>query len=625
MKKIITLVLSLILVNIMTAQTTNYIHGSGKSYPSSGLATFNNEPVEDFGEMPTEILPPKPYGQSDYPFNIYNDNSSSQQKSIPPVIGRNFGANNLASPLSGFNRTPADNFLAISNDGNILSVDNYAADSYRDIPDTIDQFLNTWQTFFVFSGFSLYASGFFDPKCVYDKHNDKFINVILNKGLNYSNPKLLISFSNTTDLNIVDWIHYEIKTDSLYPGMNYWFDYPNVAVNKDELFITLNVFDTNGVFKDNILFQINKQEGYDNDTLVWDYYKSIHNTRGQVNGSLFPLSDVMQDSSYNTGVYLVNTIDVDGSGADSLYWYQLTGNLNDTTKTINPYSLHTTSYTYFNYASQPTGQAGDRINVGRCRVNGGYYQNGKLHFVYMRSNSSWGQIVYSKINTSTNTEERATYGSGSPNNYCYPSIAHFGDTDTTEDAMICFLKVGTSDYPSIGIINYDGTWSSETIVKQGDSLLNLRVYNGTPKKYERWGDYTNIQRRYNSNPATCWLVGSYSFGVGPNLGNINYGLNAWIAEIGNVGVGINELTKNETFFTIFPNPTTDYITLSFENSMSKDKVAIKIHNQIGQSVLIEQSNQTKSVLNLSHLPQGIYTISITSKNKNYGSQKFIKY
>jgi hypothetical protein len=603
----------------MIAQTTSYIHGSGKSYPSSGIATFNNEFVIDFGEMPTENLPQKPYGQTDYPFCTYNDNTTPQQKSITPIIGRNFGANNLD------NGTPADNFLAISNNGNIFSVDNYAADIYLDTPDTIDQFINKWQTFFIYSGFSLYANGFFDPKCIYDKQNDRFINVILNKGLNYSNPKLLISFSDTIDLNIADWKHYEIKTDSLYPGMNYWFDYPNIAVNKDELFITLNVFDTNDVFKDNILFQINKQEGYNNDTLVWDYYKSIPRTSGQVSGSLFPLSDAMQDSSYNDGIYLVQTISIADGGADSLYWYHLTGNLSDTTKSINSYSLHTTPYTYYNYASQSTGQAGDRINVGRCRVRGGYYQNGKLHFVYMRSNSTWGQIVYSKINISTNTEQRATYGSGSPNNYCYPSIAHFGDTDTTEDAMICFLKVGLNDYPTIGVINYDGTWSNKTIVKQGDSLLNLTTYSGTLEDYEHWGDYTNIQRKYNSNPATCWLVGSYSFGVGPNLGNVNYGLNAWIAEIGDVGVGINELTKEDTHFSLYPNPTTNYINISFNKTIDKQKMDIKIYNHLGQLIQTKQITEDKTILLLSNLTQGVYYISITSKNKNYGIQKFIKY
>ncbi len=145
MKKLSTLALSLIFLNTMIAQTTTYIHGSGKSYPSSGTATFNNEPVIDFGEMPTENLPPQPYGQDEYPFNIYNDNSIVQQKSITPIIGRNFGANNLDYPISGVNRTPADNFLAISNNGNIFSVDNYAADAYKDTPDTIVQFVNTWQ------------------------------------------------------------------------------------------------------------------------------------------------------------------------------------------------------------------------------------------------------------------------------------------------------------------------------------------------------------------------------------------------------------------------------------------------------------------------------------------------
>lgn len=619
-----TLILTKVLfTGVLMAQTTGYTTKKGISYLSQGTPTFTNNPIEDRGEMSRENLPPKPYGQADFPYSHYNDGSTPQIRAITPDIGVSFGANNLASPDPTKVRTPADNFLAISNNGNILSVDNYAADAYTDVPDTIIQFVNKWQTFFLSSSFSLNRKGFFDPKCIYDKENNRFINVILNNEINDSNSKLLISFSNSVDLNIAEWNHYEVLTDSLYPGLNYWFDYPNIAVNKDELYITLNIFDTNDVFQDNVLFQINKTEGYNGAPLSWEAHQSIQNTSGQKGFALFPLSDAMQDSSYNDGVYLVQTVN-SGSGTDSLYWYHLTGNIPDTTKTINSFSLPTETYTYFNYASQPSGLAEHRINVGKCRVRGGYYQNNKLHFVYMRSNSAWGQIVYSKINILTNTEERATYGSGSPNNYCYPSIAHFGETDTTENAMICFLKVGSEDYPSIGVINYDGTWSAETIVKEGDSVLNIVPYNGTSNNYERWGDYTSIQRRYNSSPPTCWLVGSYSFGEGPNLGNVNYGLNGWIAEIRDREAGIVEF-KETSKFIIYPNPTQEIITVSIPSNTIANEFRLNIIDELGRVIVTRKLQGNEEQLDISSLSNGVYYVTINSKNTNYGTQKFIKY
>ena len=354
---------------------------------------------------------------------------------------------------------------------------------------------------------------------------------------------------------------------------------------------------------------------------MWSYFNSVSNTSNLVKSDLLPLSDAMQDTTYNDGMFFVQTRSF-STGHDSLYWYRLTGNLTDTNRVIIPHSLHTTPYTYFNYASQPGGNAGDRIDIrSRCGAQSGYYQNGKLHFVYVRSFNSWGQIVYSKIDTLNNTEDRATYGNGNPNNYCYPSIAHFGSNDTIEDAMICFLKVGLTTYPSIGVINYDGNWSNETIVKQGDSLLNLVNYTGD-NTYERLGDYTDIQRKYNSSPSSVWLVGSYSFGYGSNLGNINYGLNAWIAEIGDVGVGINELTLEKNQVNIYPNPAKNEFNIEFENLESRIK-EIVIYNQLGKIVYKTHTSLDKFSVNTNTFKSGVYFVKVNCKNKNYESKKII--
>jgi len=606
-----------LLITTLVCLTTSFGHTQvGYStqkkiaYPSSGTAIISHVEVEDLGAMPTDNNPEHPLGQSE--INILSTSPIFTTKSITPVIGRNFGANNMAKG------TPPDNFIAISNGGNIMSVDNHSSDYYTDTPDTIIQFLNTWDQFHFFSGLSFNSQGFYDPKCIYDKANDRFINVILNNGDSLSNSKLLISFSQSNNPDL-SWNYYEIHVDSIFPNQNFWFDYPNIAVNNNELYITLNVYSTiDTSFQSNVLFQINKSEGYSNNPLYFESHTGITNIYGQIQPSLLPLSDAMQSNLYNEGCYLVAT---NGSNSSSLNWFKLTDNI-DVPHSIVSQELTTTFYDKYNYASQPGGSAGDRINVGNCRVRSGYYQNGKLHFVYMRSNSAWGQIVYSKINISTNTEQRATYGSGSPNNYCFPSIAHFGNTNLIEDAMICFLKVGPNDYPSIGVINYDGSWGTETIVKQGVDVVNLRTYDGTPNKYERLGDYTQIQRRYNSVSPTCWLVGCYSFGSQPNLGGVEYGLNAWVAEIGDNGVGLFEI-KNKIPFDIYPNPAFENEDLYIKFSDNNEDKSVVITNSIGEKIKVVKCDKLTLSIRLSNIAPGTYFVNVISKSKKYEIKKII--
>ena len=92
-----------------------------------------------------------------------------------------------------------------------------------------------------------------------------------------------------------------------------------------------------------------------------------------------------------------------------------------------------------------------------------------------------------------------------------------------------------------------------------------------------------------------------------------------------MGVGIKELTKKESFFTLYPNPTTDYINVKLVDENNNSPKNIKIYNQLGEIVESLQLNKTNTTFNMAQLKQGVYYISITSKNKNYGIQKFIKY
>lgn len=575
--------------------------------PSGGSVSISQSPTQN-----KDALPLHEYSQSNFSQEI-NTNypliESSMKAGINVNIGRNFGANNMAG------RTPMDNTIAISNDGFIISADNRQVDYYRANGDTIKQFVNVYSDFYAFSGFTLNSP--FDPKVIYDKYNDRFILAVIDHRRS-NNSCIYLSFSkNNTPSDSLSWNHYKLPIDSTHldSTLAYWYDYINIAVNKDELFITSNVF-INDDFKGNALWQINKQEGYDSLNLVCRTFSDITNYNSTEKAfTLVPLSESLQSESYSNGCFLVNNWNL---SRDSLFWYRLEGGLSDTVGIISKHGLETTPYNLIPYSSQPGGDPEHRIKSGDVRVQSGFYQNGKLHFVYVRNNLDWGQIVYSRINTSDNTEERNTWGIVNKN-YLYPSIASFSNDTITEDVMICFQRVGPSEYPQVCVVNYNNGWSpNSTVVKDGEGLLDFLSYDGTTNTYERWGDYTGIQRRYNEK--ACWLVGSYAFGDTTNLGGSSNFLNAWIAEVGSDNVSIEETSQNTLI--IYPNPVkiNENINLSFSTSYIPSIKQISITDVFGQIIPFER---IKNTIYFNNNKSGIYFLTIQTINNELYTQKLV--
>ena len=85
---------------------------------------------------------------------------------------------------------------------------------------------------------------------------------------------------------------------------------------------------------------------------------------------------------------------------------------------------------------------------------------------------------------------------------------------------------------------------------------------------------------------------------------------------------IDELDNN--LISIYPNPTNDFINISF-NQKSIEKYDLYIINNLGQKVYSYQYNnlfdQNQKKINLSNYPQGFYNISIVSASGNHYSYK----
>ena len=95
---------------------------------------------------------------------------------------------------------------------------------------------------------------------------------------------------------------------------------------------------------------------------------------------------------------------------------------------------------------------------------------------------------------------------------------------------------------------------------------------------------------------------------------------ATFAEVTPVTTSINEVS-NETVMNVFPNPASDFVTISAKENLS----SIQIIDIQGRIVMEYDFNRTSEVkLNVSSLSNGMYNIVAVSDNGNTFSSKLIK-
>ena len=92
-------------------------------------------------------------------------------------------------------------------------------------------------------------------------------------------------------------------------------------------------------------------------------------------------------------------------------------------------------------------------------------------------------------------------------------------------------------------------------------------------------------------------------------------------------VNLNEIDK-AIDFTIFPDPTDDYLNLLIQNVFYDDNTYVKVFDVLGKEVLlnkIERNNSEFSltIINVSNLLSGVYLIVIENSKLSI-SRKFIK-
>ena len=531
----------------------------------------------------------------------------STPEGLMPTINSSFNG----KPI-GMAGVPNDNTMAISNDGFIVSAINTTVTILNEQGERLG-----FKTLYGMTAGQLgLLDRYYDPKVIYDPLSDRFILVFL-EGSTSSDTRIVVGFTETNDPTQT-WNFYALNGRPL--GGSTWSDYPIIAHNKTDLFITVNLLRDNESwqegFVESFIWQVNKQDGYDgNEELRQNLFSGINFN----NKPVWSICPVQPGFNFDQDNMYFLSVRPDAESNDTLFLHEV----NNTTisgeaqhqlrvlTTDTPYGVPPTAY-------QPV--VGFRLQTNDTRVLSAVYHDNTIH--YVQSSILTDDIrsgVYHGVISSMNgiPEVKGKIISSNELDFAYPSIAFAGETELDNQSMlITFSHVGENDYAGTSAVYHNKIEGLESIysdvvrIKSGDSLINTFVAD----TIERWGDYTDIQRKYNE-PGVVWLCGSYGDSLGRN--------NVWISKL----KVKNDLVIEDKFL-VYPNPVESSVEISINFSMD-DHVTIQLVNNLG-SVVKEINNEpvkkgnARFLFNTEELSSGVYVLAVYDQSgQKINSQKII--
>lgn len=440
---------------------------------------------------------------------------------------------------------PNDNDLAISNDGYIVSVMNSNIYMY----DSLGTFLFT-TSLQAFADTLGIPDSKFDPKVMYDPRADKFVLLYL-AGFDPENTNVIIAFSQTSD-PLGAWNLYALPGNP--KDNDRWTDFPMFALTETELFLTINLIIPDEPwqtgFSETLIWQMSLDKGYAGDTLDAVFHDSIF-FAGKPLRNLNPVKG--GSTTYGPDMYFLSNRNFDVSN-DTIFIVRITGTLDDpSTEVTVDFARSNIPYGVPPQARQYTTNIFD-TNDGR--VLGSFYENGQIQFVSNTLDPATGFCgIYHGVisNLDSDYSIEANIIGDDTLDLGYPNISYTGKFPGDDQSIITFDHTAPTVFAGVSGVFYNwGGYSDLVNIHTGDTWVN--VLSGG---YERWGDYTGSQRKYNQ-PGVVWMSGTF----GKYIDAFPFTLRnnaTWIASLrSTVEPAVSVQNTTPASMQIYPNPAPAY-------------------------------------------------------------------
>ena len=542
-----------------------------------------------------------------------------------PIVGRQTNTyrnlpNGAVIDVNG--GIPNDNSMAISNDGILISGFNSNIWAYDYNTDTI-VFPFSVISLKNMSGETTPGGNYYDPKLIYDPDADRFILTFL-KNNNPASNKIFICFSSSND-PLDPWYVYSLPGNPL--NNNRWTDYPAVSLTDTEFFVTGNLIIPGTTwqlgFDGSVIWQVNKDEGYNNAADITSTLYSQIKHDGQFTRNVHPVRGA---NGIAEKQYFLSNRNFDLTN-DTVFVMHLTGDQNDpTTELIVDYGVTDVAYGF-----PPNGQQEDTdlsdptsgLQTNDARVLGAFLLNDEIQYVANTVNPATGRAAiyhgFVKNPSSSEPQINGVIISSDSLDYGYPNITFTGKSEKEHQAIIGFDFSSIKDYPGVGAIYFsnDQEYSDIQVLVNGGSFINRLSGTG-----ERWGDYFGIQTKFNS-PGTVYTTGYYSLNVNNN--------STWVSELFSPDTNTVQCDVANSGGKIFPNPTGIYEDINFqfyaEEAQYVSAYIYDLNGRLVSKIVENQDCGGTNILTFSTAPlsSGTYIVKILDKDNNEVlSEKFVK-
>ncbi len=417
---------------------------------------------------------------------------SRSMKSVPvPTTGLEFTPSqkvgqNMAPISAGI---PSDNTMAVSDGGIILIAMNSFIYAW-DIEGDSALFPNYRIGLSTIAGGSPLTT-YYDPKVYYDPDTDRFVLAFL-RGFTPGTSQVFLCFSQTN--NPLDgWHVYSLPGNPL--DNNRWTDFPCIALTDKYVYFTANLIipdvSWQEGFDGSIIWRSDKHQGYAGDdiqaTLFYDIkfndrlIRNLNPVQGAdgIADQMVLLSnrnfDIINDTIFFVKVDGDTVLDIHALRSDIPYGVPPNGRQVDTDPSSPEYGLQTND----------------------ARVLGAIKFSDQIQFVSNTIDPETGySAVYHGIITEYDYEPQLTARiiGDTVMDFAYPNLAWSGNEECDRDVIIVFNMTSFVHFPGVAAVymNNEGNYSPVKIIKEGYNYVHR-----LSGSYQRWGDYTGIQRKYN--------------------------------------------------------------------------------------------------------------------------------
>jgi len=543
-----------------------------------------------------------------YPY-ISRHVAYKKTSALLPVIEYSYKADSVSG-------IPPDNDMAINNNDTFVTVMNQYFTAYTAVDGKMIGFHKSLASLSSAVGLNGPNDFRYDPKIMYDQDADRFISIMLNgtDSFNY----IVLGFSDTHNPRGT-WHFYKFKGN--YANDTTWFDFPSVALTKDEFFFTGNKVKYSipwqTGFKESVIYQVRKADGYTGSASlnyqIWDSVtyggkpvRCIYPVKGGA-GLKGPDEYFLSNRDFdiqNDSVFLIHIPDTIGSSSHTLTVQAL----------VCP----------IKYGVPPNGRQPDTavLATNDGRVLGAYMEGNEIQFVStsVETTSGAAGIFHGIIsNYATAPTVKAQLFSIDTLDLAYPNISYTGNSGGDNQSIISFDFSGPRTYPGFGAIFFDGTQFSDLLkIKNGDSAINI---SGIGHE-QRWGDYSGSQPDWNSI-GKVWVNGLYGRQF-KSYGN-------YVAKLVSPYYTTVPQVPNTTEIpsVLYPNPAEQFIQLSFE--MNKDQlvdfVIYDIQGRMVDKLLHSYCHDGKNIVtfNIASLVKGTYYLrAVSTQGKIIATHSFVR-